>query len=143
MTQFGMTAGESGAAYTILTVGDGLVSQIPALLISTAAGIIVSRASDGNQLGDQLGSQLFSSPEVLRLVAGIMILFGLLPGMPMIVFGALAAGFFFLSRSISGEDGLQVATSLGGGAAGSLELNPESGASPKDIAQRQGDRRSN
>lgn len=140
MTQFGMTAGESGATYTILTVGDGLVSQIPALLISTAAGIIVSRASDGNQLGDQLGSQLFSSPEVLRLVAGIMVLFGLLPGMPMIVFGALAAGFFFLSRSIGGEDGLQVATSLGGGAAGSLELNPESGASPKDIAQRQGDR---
>ena len=140
MTQFGMTAGESGATYTILTVGDGLVSQIPALLISTAAGIIVSRASDGNQLGNQLGSQLFSSPEVLKLVGGIMILFGLLPGMPMIVFGALAAGFFFLSRSVAGEDGLQVATSLGGGAAGSLELNPDGNASPKDTAQRQGDR---
>ena len=140
MTQFGMTAGESGATYTILTVGDGLVSQIPALLISTAAGIIVSRASDGNQLGNQLGSQLFSSPEVLKLVGGIMILFGLLPGMPIIVFGALAAGFFFLSRSVAGEDGLQVATSLGGGSAGSLELNPDGNASPKDTAQRQGDR---
>ncbi|MAD61488.1 MAG: flagellar biosynthesis protein FlhA [Myxococcales bacterium] len=140
MTQFGMTAGESGATYTILTVGDGLVSQIPALLISTAAGIIVSRASDGNQLGNQLGSQLFSSPEVLKLVGGIMILFGLLPGMPILVFGALAAGFFFLSRSVADEDGLQVATSLGGGAAGSLELSPDGNGSPKDTAQRQGDR---
>ncbi len=140
MTQFGMTAGESGATYTILTVGDGLVSQIPALLISTAAGIIVSRASDGNQLGDQLGSQLFSSPEVLKLVGGIMVLFGLLPGMPLIVFGALATGAFMLSRTVGGDQGLQAATPLGGGAAGSLELNPDGGASPQDSAQRLGDR---
>ena len=141
MTQFGMTAGESGATYTILTVGDGLVSQIPALLISTAAGIIVSRASDGEQLGAQLGSQLFSSPEVLKLVAVIMLIFGLLPGMPLLVFGALAAGFFFFSRVNNSEEKLQMATALGGGAAGSLELNPGSSAGAAgDSHQPGGDR---
>lgn len=142
MTQFGMTAGESGATYTILTVGDGLVSQIPALLISTAAGIIVSRASDGNQLGAQLGSQLFSSPEVMKLVAAIMLLFGLLPGMPLLVFGALSAGFFYFSRVVNSEDKLQMATAIGGGAAGSLELNPGSnpGGTQGDTHQPAGDR---
>lgn len=140
MTQFGLSAGESGARYTILTVGDGLVSQIPALLISTAAGIIVSRASDGNQLGAQLGSQLFNSPEVLRLVAGILFIFGLLPGMPLIVFGALAAGFFFFARYIGSEAGLQVATSMGGGAVGSLELSSGASGGDQDGVQRLGDR---
>ena len=139
MTQFGMTAGESGATYTILTVGDGLVSQIPALLISTAAGIIVSRASDGNQLSAQLGSQLFNSPDVLRLVSGILLIFGLLPGMPLVVFGALSAGFFFYARIVATEDGLQAATAMGGGAVGSLELNPGGGADG-DPNQRGGDR---
>jgi flagellar biosynthesis protein FlhA len=142
MTQFGMSAGESGATYTILTVGDGLVSQIPALLISTAAGIIVSRASDGDQLAHQLGSQLFSSPEVLRLVSAIMFIFGLLPGMPMVVFGALSAGFLFYARVLDNEEKLQMATALGGGAAGSLELNPGGGpgGAPNDPNNRGGDR---
>lgn len=134
MTNYGMSAAESGQTYTILTVGDGLVSQIPALLISTAAGIIVSRASDDKQLGDQLGAQLFSSPEVLRLVAFILVIFGLLPGMPLLVFGSLAAAFFIFSRVNSGDDGLQLATPLGGGAAGQLEFSgdgaPEGGRKP-------------
>ena len=138
MTQFGKSAAESGQIYTILTVGDGLVSQIPALLISTAAGIIVSRASDENQLGAQLGSQLFNSPEVLKLVSAILVVFGLLPGMPKLVFFALAGGFYILSRSV-GQNGLQVATQMGGGAAGSLELSGAGGAND-EAQKRLGDR---
>ena len=130
MTQYGMSAQESGQIYTILTVGDGLVSQIPALLISTAAGIIVSRASDEKQLGDQLGKQLFNSPEVLRLVSVILVVFALLPGMPWFVFGALALVFFYFSRNVGEDGGLQLATPLGSpsaGSAGGLELSNRSG----------------
>ena len=98
MTQHGMAAGDSAATYTILTVGDGLVSQIPALVISTAAGIIVSRAAGSSDLGSQLLDQLFSARKVLNIVATILIGFGLLPGMPFLVFLSLAAMMFLAGR---------------------------------------------
>ncbi|MGB0646649.1 MAG: FHIPEP family type III secretion protein, partial [Bradymonadia bacterium] len=70
MTQHGLPASEAAATYTILTVGDGLVSQIPALVISTAAGIIVSRAAGKADLGNQLAGQLLGTSRVLYIVAG-------------------------------------------------------------------------
>ena len=91
-------AGDAAATYTILTVGDGLVSQIPALVISTAAGIIVSRAAGSSALGSQLLSQLFSARRVLNIVAAILVGFGLLPGMPFLVFFGLAAIMFLAGR---------------------------------------------
>jgi flagellar biosynthesis protein FlhA len=112
MTQFGLTAAESGARFTILTVGDGLVGQIPALLISTAAGIIVSRASDDRELGTQVSDQIFSSPNVLKVVALILFLFALLPGMPLLIFGGLSALFFWVARSKDQETQLQLATEM-------------------------------
>jgi flagellar biosynthesis protein FlhA len=112
MTQFGLSAAESGARFTILTVGDGLVGQIPALLISTAAGIIVSRASDDRELGTQVSDQIFSSPNVLKVVALILFLFALLPGMPIIIFGGLAALFLWVARSKDQETQLQLATEM-------------------------------
>jgi len=139
MTQFGLSAGESGARYTILTVGDGLVSQIPALLISTAAGIIVSRASDENALGSQLGQQLFSSPQVMQLVAFILVIFGLLPGMPFFVFAGLAATFYYFSQRTSGD--MQLATeggggvSLEGGVAGELPAPGADGKKPDENSE--------
>jgi flagellar biosynthesis protein FlhA len=80
--------------YTILTIGDGLVSQLPALLISTAAGIIVTRAASGEALGSEVTGQLFTSPRVLWTVTGILGGFALLPGLPFVPFVlmALAAG---------------------------------------------------
>ncbi|MEE2787641.1 MAG: flagellar biosynthesis protein FlhA [Myxococcota bacterium] len=98
MTQHGMPAADAAATYTILTVGDGLVSQIPALVISTAAGIIVSRAAGSSDLGSQLLNQLFSARKVLNIVATILIGFGLLPGMPFLVFLALATMMFLAGR---------------------------------------------
>ena len=73
--------------YTILTVGDGLVSQLPALLISTATGLIVSRASGKDEsLSQDIGKEMFSDPRVLGVVSGLLMFLGIVPGMPTIPF---------------------------------------------------------
>jgi flagellar biosynthesis protein FlhA len=78
--------------YTMLTIGDGLVSQIPALIISTAAGIVVTRSSN-KSMSKTLVNQLFVQPKALYILSTIMFLFGFVPGLPFLVFGAV--GFFF------------------------------------------------
>ena len=103
MTQHGLPAGEAAATYTILTVGDGLVSQIPALVISTAAGIIVSRAASDADLGTQLIQQLFSTRRVLQMVAAITFGFGLLPGMPLFVFAGIGTLLLLAARGTPRE----------------------------------------
>lgn len=77
MTIHGMTFGDALSTYSILTIGDGLVSQIPALLISTAAGLIVTRASSEGNLADDITGQLFSYPKLLYIVAGTITVLGL------------------------------------------------------------------
>ncbi len=79
--------------YTLLAIGDGLVAQIPALIISTAAGLVVSRVGTDDDISAQLAGQLFSSPQVLVLTAAIVGLMGLIPGMPHVAFLLLAAVF--------------------------------------------------
>ena len=79
--------------YTLLAIGDGLVAQIPALIISTAAGLVVSRVGTDDDISAQLAGQLFSSPRVLVLTAAIVGLMGLIPGMPHVAFLLLAAVF--------------------------------------------------
>ncbi|MBI3053272.1 MAG: flagellar biosynthesis protein FlhA [Betaproteobacteria bacterium] len=76
--------------YALLTIGDGLVAQIPALVISTAAGIVVSRVATDEDIGQQMLGQLFSRPQVLMLTAGIIGVMGLIPGMPHFAFLLLA-----------------------------------------------------
>ncbi len=76
--------------YTLLTIGDGLVAQIPALVISTAAGIVVSRVTTDEDLSQQLVGQLFNRPQVLFLTASILGMLGLIPGMPHLAFLTLA-----------------------------------------------------
>ncbi len=81
--------------YTMLTIGDGLVSQIPALIISTAAGMVVTRSSSEKDMGSEITSQLFVNPRAVYIVAGILFLFGLVPGLPktpFFVMGAILAG---------------------------------------------------
>jgi flagellar biosynthesis protein FlhA len=88
--------------YTLLAIGDGLVAQIPALIISTAAGLVVSRVGTDEDIGTQLASQLFSRPRVLVLTAAIVGFMGLIPGMPHFAFlllaGALAGGAYAMVR---------------------------------------------
>src|SRR5690606_29237049 len=70
--------------------GDGLVSQIPALILSVGAGILVTRASENSNLGAQLAGQMFRYPRAMRIAAGMLACFGLMPGMPMVPFFTLA-----------------------------------------------------
>ncbi|MCE2949559.1 MAG: flagellar biosynthesis protein FlhA [bacterium] len=92
MLQHGMSFGDSASAYVLLTIGDGLVAQIPGLVVSTAAGIVVSRAGSEQDLSNQFIGQMFSRPQVLYITAGMIGLVGLIPGMPNFAFIAIAAG---------------------------------------------------
>jgi len=83
--------GDAARTYVLLTVGDGLVSQIPALVISTAAGVVVSRVSTDEDVGQQMLGQLFSNPSVLFMTAGILCIMGLIPNMPHTAFLLLGA----------------------------------------------------
>lgn len=89
--QGGMALEDAARAYTVLTVGDGLVSQIPALLISTAAGLLVTRASGERELHEQLAGQLLHQRQVLYVSSLALVGMGLMPGMPGVVFWPLAA----------------------------------------------------
>jgi len=89
VAQKGMSFSDAIQTYTILTIGDGLVSQIPALIIATAAGMVVTRSASGSSLDFQMKTQLFSNPRVLGTVSGAVLLFAFIPGMPTIPFLAL------------------------------------------------------
>ena len=95
--------------YTILTVGDGLVSQIPALIVSTAAGIIVSRAGADMTMGKEFGRQFTLQPRSLMLAGGIVFTFGLMPGLPTFAFGILGGlvavvGFYLVKQKKEVEE---------------------------------------
>jgi len=90
MVMEGMDWRDAASTYTLLTVGDGLVSQIPALIISTSAGIIVARAASGADLGTEVTGQLISQKKPLFLSSGVCTLFAFIPGLPFIPFMALA-----------------------------------------------------
>ena len=92
VAQQGLTFGEAANNYTLLTVGDGLVSQIPALIVSTAAGLLVSKAGVKGAANAALGKQLAGMPKSLGMASFVMIVMAMLPGMPMLPFLTLAAG---------------------------------------------------
>ncbi len=88
-----MPVAAAAQSYTLLTIGDGLVSQIPALIISTAAGILVSRAASDASMGTEFIKQFAVQPEALGITAGIVFFFGMVPGLPTLPFTLLAGGF--------------------------------------------------
>lgn len=99
IAQMGMDLTTALTTYTTLTIGDGLVSQIPALMISVGSGILVSRAASQNDLGQEITDQLFSRPKVLGVAGGMMILFAVIPGfpkVPFIILGVTALGASYL-----------------------------------------------
>lgn len=99
----GLSAGEAFAVYSLLTIGDGLVAQIPSLLLSTAAAMMVTRVSESADMGDQVSEQMLSSPKAMMLTGVILIVMGLVPGMPHIPFIGLGMlvllVFWWLSKS--------------------------------------------
>lgn len=105
VVQKGMPFTDALQSYTILTIGDGLVSQIPALIIATSAGMVVTRNSSGITLDSQMKLQLLSNPRVLGTVSGVILLLAFVPGMPMIPFMVLSivagTGSYLTKKTIS------------------------------------------
>ena len=100
VVQHGMPLASAGETYTLLTIGDGLVAQIPSLVISTAAGVIVSRVATNEDIGTQLTGQLFTNPRVLMITGTIIVMMGLIPGMPHFAFLLLGGGAIQLGRTL-------------------------------------------
>lgn len=96
--QLDMTMGEAATTYTVLTIGDGLVSQIPTLLVSTAAGMVVTQAADDTELGARLHFQLLGRPKVLLATALMLALLALVPGMPTLLLFGIAGALFYMAR---------------------------------------------
>ncbi len=100
IVQKGMTVSESLQRFTLLSIGDGLVSQIPALIVSMAAGMLVTRAASKNSLGTELGKQLLFYPRALQILTGMLVVFAIMPGLPMLPFLVLAVISGFMAREM-------------------------------------------
>ncbi|MFH2049466.1 MAG: flagellar biosynthesis protein FlhA [bacterium] len=101
-----MSISDSMRTYSLLSIGDGLVTQIPALLVSTASGIIVTRAAATANMGSDLSNQLIKQPRAIMVTAVVIILFGLLPGMPTFTFltiGLVAGGIGYMSKEFQAK----------------------------------------
>ncbi|NRA43916.1 MAG: flagellar biosynthesis protein FlhA [Oligoflexales bacterium] len=101
--QHDMTFARASQVYTLLTVGDGLVSQIPSIIISVAAGIVVTRASGDSRLSSDLSDQLILHPIALYICSGLLILMSMMPGLPTISFLALAVLFYIFGNYANKE----------------------------------------
>src|SRR5215813_4045673 len=110
IAQQGMGFGDAGRTYTLLTVGDGLVTQVPALIVSTAAGLLVSKAGISGAADKALLAQLSGYPKALGMSGAVMIVMALLPGIPMLPFMLLGSGAGGLAYLIAKRQKLAVAT---------------------------------
>ena len=143
MLQKGMGLEEALAKYTLLSIGDGLVSQVPALVISVAAGLLVTRTPGDNNLGSQIGAQLSAYPRAVTIAAGLIAVMGLAPGMPLIPFFTLGGITGFLAyllnkqtKDLDPAKGLKGALALpspsgGRGGAQNQGGSPQQGAENK------------
>jgi flagellar biosynthesis protein FlhA len=114
IAQRGMTVNEALQRFTLLSIGDGLVSQVPALITSTAAGILVTRAAAKEELGRELTKQLLSYPKVMTILTGMLVVFALVPGLPIFPFLLLASITGFLAYNLKGEEqALKAAAAVG------------------------------
>ena len=104
VVQRGMSFGDAAATYTTLTVGDGLVTQIPALIVSTAAGLMVTHAAGGKRMGNLLATQLGAHPRAMWIAAGVLGFFAVVPGLPKLPFVALAITLALMARASAGAE---------------------------------------
>jgi flagellar biosynthesis protein FlhA len=98
--QKGMAVADAGRNYTLLTIGDGLVTQVPALIVSTAAGILVTRSAASTDLGEEVRTQLFMQPRAIATAAVMLFIFALIPGMPKLSFLIVAAIIAFVAYRV-------------------------------------------
>ena len=124
--QEGLSFQEAGNVYTLLTIGDGLVSQIPALIVSTAAGILVSKSGVTGSADKALAAQFTGYPKALGMSSAVMVLLAFLPGMPFIPFIGIAGGVGYLAwRSMTGNAGKRAEAALE-----ELTANPGAAGAP-------------
>jgi flagellar biosynthesis protein FlhA len=112
MASHGLSAGEAGSRYTLLTIGDGLVAQIPALLLATAVAILVTRLSRSQAMGASVRGQLFGDPRALLVTGGLLTALGFVPGMPNVVFlllGGVALGAAWLIQTRRAAEAIEQA----------------------------------
>ncbi|HSH86231.1 MAG TPA: flagellar biosynthesis protein FlhA [Methylophilus sp.] len=128
MVQHDLSFGDAVKNYTLLAIGDGLVAQIPSLVISIAAGVVVSRVANNEDIGGQLITQLFENPKVLSVTAGIIGGIGLIPGMPHLAFLALGGMLGGLAYSVKKKQQKASLQAI-------LEPQPEDKLSPASEAE--------
>ena len=139
--QKGMSVSDSLQRFTLLSIGDGLVSQIPALIISTAAGVLVTRAASKADLGTELRAQLLFSPRALNILAAMLLIMGVIPGLPFLPFFTIATVTFFLARALVKQPLLSAAATAasaaaGGGAGGPTPGDKDAKAAPGANAEK-------
>ncbi len=133
VAQHGLSVSEAAQTYTVLTIGDGLVSQIPTLLVSTAAGIVVTRSGDESDLGRVLGQQLLTNRKVLAGTLAVLGALMLIPGMPLLAFLALMGGIYALYRRATRADAAAAAPA--GSAAPAGPGGPSPAAPPPETEE--------
>jgi len=128
--QQGIPFQEAVKTYTVLTVGDGLATILPSLLVSVAGGMVVTRAASGETLGEDMGQQLFGSARLLWIAAGALAALALIPGLPKFSFLALATGLGLLARKIKSRPRTQEMSDTS--VPGSTPVKQGAGADPMD-----------
>ncbi len=111
--QQGLSVGDAAGVFALLTVGDGLVSQVPALLISTATGVVITRNSGGGEMAGQITKQLFGNTKVLMVAGGMLVAMGLTPGLPLVPFvliGGSVGGIGYLTQKRRAQRELALST---------------------------------
>ena len=130
MAQYGLSFSDALKVYALLTIGDGLVAQIPSLLLSTAAAIIVTRVNSAQDLGNQVMTQMFGSPQALAIAAVILGIMGVIPGMPHFAFLALAgvcsAGAYWIHQKRLTQSAETKGAKAAADAGGDMVPSPES-----------------
>ncbi len=134
----GMDLAHAAETFSVLSIGDALLAQIPALLVSAAAGIVVTRAPTGDQLGRAFVAQLAGRRRSVTITAGIMTVLGLLPGIPLVPCFGLAGVLFYISRNLPSEEKMRadIAAAAQGGspvAAGAPQASEPKRGSAEDI----------
>jgi flagellar biosynthesis protein FlhA len=135
VAQHGLSAGQAADSYILLAVGDALVAQIPALLISVSSALVVSRVGKDKDVGQMIGAQVFGSTKAVAITAGVVFILGLIPGMPHLVFLLIAGGLGYLAYWMrTKEEAKKLAESRAKPAAAAAGVpNPDAEASWDDL----------
>lgn len=139
VVQRGMPFGEAARLYTLLSVGDGLITQIPAMFIALAAGVIVTRvdSEDSENMGADISKQLFAEPRAIGFSGGVALLMGFLPGFPLMVFAVLGSALLFLAYKMTKTAKAEAARILAGSTLPDIGSPEEEGVTPPEQQQAQ------